>query len=385
MKKISISFLGILIFVLSCNDKVEETAIVAPIGSPAAPPVSTPSGDRIVTEEWLKDLDTPWQIVFAKDGRTFFTERPGRIRVVRNGVMYTWLDLSNIVEQGESGLLGIGLDPNFEQNGYVYIAYTYSTSQFPFVNRLVRCVEDRATGRGREEKILLDNINGLQNHNGGPIKFGPDGKMYWTVGDGFDLEKPQVLTNLNGKVLRLNLDGSIPSDNPFPNSYIWTYGNRNVQGLDWQPGTNNLFATEHGPTFETGCCNDEINIIEKGKNYGWPLIKGMERRANMETPIFTSGTDKTWAPAGATFIRNGKWRGSFVFVGLRGYSLYRAVIDPNNPRVVLRVEEYLNNTFGRLRDVAEASDGTLYVCVSNRDGRGTPRAEDDKIIKVRIE
>jgi glucose/arabinose dehydrogenase len=341
---------------------------------------------KLVTEEWLKNLQTPWQIVFAPDGRIFFTERAGRVRVWKNGILSTWLDLTNIVEQGESGLLGIGLDPDFANNGYVYIAYTYSTPDWKFNNRIVRCKEDKAMGKGKEDKTYIDNIKGQQNHNGGPIKFGPDGKMYWTVGDGFNNTLPQDLNSLNGKVLRLNLDGTVPSDNPFPNSYIWSYGNRNVQGLAWQEGTNNLFVTEHGPSsLGNDCCKDEINIIEKGKNYGWPVISGTQTQAGMENPIWLSGTDKTWAPAGAIFVKKGKWKGSFVFVGLKGETLYRAVIDPANPRKILRVEEYLKNTYGRLRDIAEAPDGTFYICVSNRDGRGTPKAEDDRIIKLYVQ
>jgi aldose sugar dehydrogenase len=351
--------------------------------------VETDETAKLVTQEFLKDLDTPWQIDFAPDGRIFFTERPGRVRVIKNGVLETWLDLSGIVENGESGLLGIGLDPNFAQNGYIYIAYTYSTTDWKFNNRIVRCVEDPLTGKGREDKIYIDNIRGQENHNGGPIKFGPDGKLYWTVGDGFNNDLPQDLNSLNGKVLRMNLDGTIPDDNPFPNSYVWTYGHRNVQGLAWQPGTNNLFVTEHGPSGGTllgfGCCNDEINIVEKGKNYGWPIIVGPEVKDGLESPIFTSGTDVTWAPAGAIFVKNGKWKGSFLFVSLRGQTLHRAVIDPNDPRKILRVEEYMKNTFGRLRDIYEAPDGTFYICVSNRDGRGVPKEEDDRIIKLTVE
>ena len=340
---------------------------------------------RLVTQEWLKDLETPWQIVFAPDGRTFFTERSGRVRVVKDGVMRTWLDLTNTVESGESGLLGIGLDPNFAQNGYVYIAYTYSTPAWKFNNRLVRCIENKATGRGLEDKILIDDIKGKQNHNGGPVKFGPDGKLYWTVGDGFDDSKPQDLTSLNGKILRLNTDGSVPTDNPFANSYVWSYGNRNVQGFAWQPETNLLFATEHGPSGISECCMDEINIIEKGKNYGWPTIRGNQTKSGMESPIWLSGNNTTWAPAGAVFVKKGKWKGSFLFVGLRGETLYRAVIDPTNPRKILRLEEYMKQTFGRLRDIAEAPDGTFYLCVTNRDGRGTPKAEDDRIIKLTVQ
>jgi aldose sugar dehydrogenase len=345
----------------------------------------TDSSIKLVASEWLKNLDTPWQLAFAPDGRIFFTERPGRVRVVKNGVMETWLDLTNLVEESESGLLGIALDPNFAQNGYVYIAYTYTTAEWKFNNRIVRYKENAATGKGVEDKIYIDNIRGKQNHNGGPIKFGPDGKMYWTVGDGFDDTKPQDLTSLNGKVLRLNADGSIPSDNPFPNSYVWSYGHRNVQGLAWQEGTNTLFVTEHGPSGITECCIDEINIVEKGKNYGWPTIRGNQTKGGMESPIWLSGTDVTWAPAGAVFVKKGKWKGSFLFVGLRGETLYRAVIDPANNRKILRVEEYMKGVFGRLRDVAEAPDGKLYICVSNKDGRGKPKAEDDRIITLSVE
>jgi aldose sugar dehydrogenase len=347
--------------------------------------VPNPETDaKLIVKDWQKNLDTPWQMAFAADGRIFFTERPGRVRVVKNGVLETWLDLTGIVENGESGLLGIALDPGFSVNGYVYIAYTYSTTEWKFVNKLVRCKE--VNGKGVQDKILIDNVNGQLNHNGGPIKFGPDGKMYWTVGDGFDGAKAQDKSNLNGKILRLNADGSVPADNPFPNSFIWTFGHRNVQGLDWQPGTNTLFVTEHGPTGEgLTCCMDEINIIDKGKNYGWPTIRGTQTKEGLETPIWISGTNLTWAPAGATFVRNGKWKGSFIFVGLRGEALYRAVIDPANPKKILKVEEYMKQTYGRLRDVTQAPDGTFYICVSNKDGRGTPRAEDDKIIILSVE
>jgi glucose/arabinose dehydrogenase len=340
---------------------------------------------KLVTQEWLKDLVTPWQLAFASDGRIFFNERPGRVRYVENGQLKTWLNLSNVVEQTESGLLGIALDPNFATNKYVYIAYTYSIPGSPFVNRIVRCKEDPTSKTGFEEKILIDSIKGQQNHNGGPIKFGPDGKLYWTVGDGFDDSKPQDLNSLNGKILRMNGDGTIPLDNPFPNSYIWSYGHRNVQGLAWQPGTNQLFVTEHGPSSPTDCCLDEINVVDKGNNYGWPIIRGSQTKPGMINPIFTSGGNITWAPAGAIFVKNGRWKGSFLFVGLRGETLYRGVIDPSNNRKILRVEEYLKQTYGRLRDIAEAPDGTFYICVSNRDGRGAPKAQDDRIIKLTVE
>ena len=343
---------------------------------------------KLIVTEWLQNLETPWQMAFASDGRKFFTERSGKIRVVKNGVLTTWLDLTNIVQQGESGLLGIALDPNFTTNGYMYIAYTYTTPTWRFNNRIVRCKDNSLTNTGVENVTYIDNVRGQENHNGGPIKIGPDNKIYWTVGDGFNNNLPQDINSLNGKILRLNLDGTVPADNPFPNSYVYSYGHRNVQGLAWQQGTNTLFATEHGATLGvngTSSARDEINIIEKGKNYGWPIIEGNQTRAGMETPIWLSGTDFTWAPAGAIFVKNGKWKGSFLFVGLKGQTLYRAVIDPNNPNKITKVEEYLKGVFGRLRDITEAPDGTFYICVTNKDGRGTPKPEDDRIFMLNVE
>ncbi|MFM9945503.1 MAG: PQQ-dependent sugar dehydrogenase [Bacteroidia bacterium] len=368
-------FISLLFLNTNCKKKKNTTEDPVPIDTTYT----------LTVTDFVKNLVTPWEIAFAPDGRIFFTERAGRVRVVNNGVVETWLDLTNVVEQSESGLLGIALDPNFKTNGYVYIAYTYSTPMSKFTNKLVRCIENSATKKGSENKVLIDSVIGSNNHNGGPVKFGPDGKLYWTVGDRFDQTLPQNLNSLNGKVLRLNADGTKPTDNPFPNSYIWSYGNRNVQGLAWQPGTNLLFATEHGPSGEKGVANDEVNIIEKGKNYGWPDIIGSQTKAGMETPIACSGTTITWAPAGCTFVSQGKWKGSFLFTGLKGQTLYRAIIDPKDNRKILRIEEFFATKYGRLRDVAEGPDGSIYLCVSNRDGRGTPKAEDDRILKIKIE
>ena len=155
--------------------------------------------------------------------------------------------------------------------------------------------------------------------------------------------------------------------------------------MAWQPGTNLLWATEHGPSGEKGFGNDEVNIIEKGKNYGWPEIIGGQTKAGMETPVSYSGSTTTWAPAGCTFVSKGKWKGSFLYAGLKGETLYRIVIDPKDNRKILRTEKFFVNKYGRLRDVAEGPDGSIYVCVSNRDGRGTPKAEDDRILKIKIE
>jgi glucose/arabinose dehydrogenase len=234
------------------------------------------------------------------------------------------------------------------------------------------------------DKILLDDVAGANNHDGGRVKFGADGKLYWTTGDGEKAAWAQQLTSLNGKILRLNPDGSIPADNPFPKSYVYSYGHRNAQGLAWQPGSGRLYATEHGPSGLQGCCRDEVNLIAAGDNYGWPEIRGDETKAGMIAPVIQAGTSETWAPAGAVFATQGPWKGSLLFTGLRGQTLYRVVLDSNNPRKVLAFERHFVRQFGRLRDVAEGPDKALYILTSNRDGRGRPGADDDRLLRIQI-
>jgi glucose/arabinose dehydrogenase len=298
-----------------------------------------------------------------------------------------WATVDDAVEQGESGLLGIALDPAFAQTGLVYLAYTYRAPNGQLAIRLARWVEDRAGGarRGVRERTLVDGIPAGAVHDGGALDFGPDGKLYWTVGDAGNEPLAQDPASRNGKILRLNPDGAVPNDNPFRGTFVYSLGHRNPQGLAWQPGTNALWATEHGPSGGGGsCCRDEVNLVEAGRNYGWPTIRGSQTGAGLVTPVVHSGDAETWAPSGATFVTRGPWRGSLLFTGLRGEALYRAVIDPADPRRVSRVEPYLRGELGRLRDVAEGPDGTLYVLVGNRDGRGTPRAGDDRVVVVDV-
>jgi glucose/arabinose dehydrogenase len=329
-------------------------------------------------------LDTPWEMVFAPDGRMFVTQRPGGIAVIEQGKgAKEWLELdSTALEVGESGLLGLALDPNFSSNGYIYFGYTYAESKGPLklVNKLVRYRE--VNGQPAFDRVLLDGIEGNFIHNSGALEFGPDGTLYWTVGDRYVPALAQDLTSLNGKILRLTTDGEIPSDNPFPGSYIFSYGHRNPQGLAFQPETNLLWSTEHGPSDEQGCCMDEVNIIRPGRNYGWPIIRGSAQKAGLETPVTYSGDTTTWAPTGGIFVKQGSWAGSFVFTGLRGQALYRAVIDPASPEKVMRVERYLYKKFGRMRNVVEGPDGLIYIAVSNQDGRGDPSERDDIIVSM---
>ena len=202
----------------------------------------------------------------------FFTQRPGVVSVVEDGKAKVWLALDTAAaEVGESGVLGITLHPDFTTNGYVYIGYTYAKSKSPLVlvNKLVRYREENS--KPVFDKVIMDGIDGNYVHNSGALEFGPDGKLYWTMGEHYQPDLSQDMNSLNGKILRMNDDGSIPSDNPFPNSYIYSLGHRNPQGLAFNPETGDLWSTEHGPSLEQGCCNDEINLIQAGKNYGWPI------------------------------------------------------------------------------------------------------------------
>jgi glucose/arabinose dehydrogenase len=324
---------------------------------------------------------------FAPDGRIFLTERGGRVRTIRDGRLdpESWITL-DVVEMAESGLMGLALDPDFAANGYVYVAYTYATADGGMQNRLVRLREDPAGGRGVFDTVLLDDLRAGRVHDGGRVKFGPDGRLYWTMGETGSPELAQRLDTWNGKILRINPDGSIPADNPFPGSPVYSYGHRNPQGLAWQPGTGRLYATEHGPSGPQSCC-DEVNFIQPGMNYGWPQSFGERVEEGTVPPVIQSGptAETTWAPGGATFVTGGPWAGSLVFVGLRGESLYRVVLDPANPTTVLGFEQLLQGEYGRLRDVVEGPDGALYVATSNRDGRGRPRPNDDRLLRLRVQ
>ena len=337
----------------------------------------------------LSGLEIPWAVDLAPDGRLFITERPGRVRIARfDGTSATlqpepWATIAaRTGTNNEGGLLGIALDPQFASNGFVYLYYSYQRGNGT-QNRLVRMHDDN--GVGKDETVLLDGVAGSQNHDGGRVKFGPDGKLYVTTGDAEVQDRAQDLGNPNGKVLRVNPDGSIPSDNPFPNSPIWSFGHRNVQGIAWQPDTHALYETEHGPSgvFPL-CCQDEVNLIEKGKNYGWPTVTGQPHDARFVDPLVSSGRTDTWAPSGASFMtRPGPLRGSFVFATLRGTHLHRVVFGPDGRGVVFE-ERLLENQFGRLRDVFELPSGQLLVLTSNRDGRGRTVAGDDRVILLTL-
>jgi len=330
-------------------------------------------------ETVAENLEIPWEITFAPDGRIFFTERVGNLRVIENGQLNPDPVTSIDVGSGEGGLLGLALDPSFEQNHYLYLYYTYF--EFPFTyNKVVRYTEkDNAL---TDEIILVDKIPGAAWHDGGRLKFGPDEKLYITTGDAGNADSAQDLNSLSGKILRINSDGTIPSDNPFSDSLIFSYGHRNPQGIDWDPVTGKLVISEHGPSGERGFAHDEINVIEPGKNYGWPKVIGDEQESDLINPILHTG-DETWAPSGASFYDSNnipEWENKYFVATLRGTHLRMLDLDLEENQVIS--SEVIFSTFGRLRDVSMGPDGSLYILTSNRDGRGTPAENDDRILKI---
>ncbi|NNL59614.1 MAG: PQQ-dependent sugar dehydrogenase, partial [Nitrosopumilus sp.] len=207
----------------------------------------------VKVETVADNLTIPWSIDWTPDDRVFFTERNGNLRVIEGGVLKEPL-LTIGVGGVEGGLLGVAVDPNFEENNYIYLYYTYNEF-LTTTNKVVRYVvsEDKIT----EDKVLIDGIPGGPFHDGGRIKFGPDGKLYITTGEAGIPDLSQDLNSLGGKILRINSDGTIPDDNPW-NSEIYSIGHRNPQGIDWD-SNGNLVATEHGPSGWRGAAHDEIN------------------------------------------------------------------------------------------------------------------------------
>jgi glucose/arabinose dehydrogenase len=318
------------------------------------PEVSTNSENA--TEIVADNLKIPWEIVFLPDGDLLVTERSGTLkRIAEEGRIYT---IEGVEHVGEGGLLGLALHPKFSENRWIYI-YLTTKDDTGLINRVERHgFENNVLS---ERKIIIDNIPGASYHDGGRIAFSPDGYLYITTGDAGNSNLAQDINSLAGKILRLKDDGSIPEDNPFSNA-VYSYGHRNSQGLTWDE-SGQLWATEHG---RSGVLSglDELNHIEKGKNYGWPVIQGDETRTEMESPISQSSSDETWAPAGLAF-----WDNSLFFGGLRGESLYEAkILDDNN--VFLKI--HFRGEFGRIRAVVLGPDGYLYISTSNTDGRGEP-------------
>ncbi len=332
------------------------------------------SAERISTI--ATNLEVPWALVFLPNDSLLVTERPGNVRLVfkdnLNAEPIVVTQIFDVKQIGEGGLHGIEIHPDFESNNYVYLYHTYGNNGSQTLNQVVRYkFENNAFS---DKTVILDNIPGAPNHDGGRIKFGPDGFLYITTGDAQSPNLSQNINSLAGKILRITPDGKPAPGNPF-NNHVYSYGHRNGQGLTWD-SNGKLWATEHG---RSGIASgfDEINLIEIRKNYGWPEIQGDETRLNMVTPKKHSGPNTTWAPSGAAFYKN-----SIFFAGLRGVTLYEAVIENDE---VVEIKEHFKGELGRLREVVLGPDNMLYITTSNRDGRGNPKTDDDKIIRVNPE
>lgn len=318
-----------------------------------------------------QNLDTPWGIVFLSDKSMLVTERRGMVRFISaSGKLDDTpiAQIKNVKEIGEGGLLGIALHPDFAKNNFLYLYYTYDNQNGNTKNRVVRMVyKDK---KFSNEKIILDAIPGASNHNGGRIKFGPDGYLYVTTGDAQEPSQAQDTKSLAGKILRITDAGKAAPGNPFTNA-VYSYGHRNPQGIAWDT-QGQLWSTEHG---RSGALSglDEVNRIEKGANYGWPTIEGNKKQAGMKTPIGNSGDFSTWAPGGAAISGE-----NLYFGGLRGSALYKGTMQNGT----VSIQEYFKDVYGRIRDVVLGPDGLLYISTSNLDGRGVPKPQDDKILRI---
>lgn len=369
---------ALAVFTVSC-------ANAAPTGRADNAVFETQDGSRLRVETVASGLEVPWGFAWLPNGGLLVTERPGRVRIIENGKLRPEpvFTVPDVEPSGESGLMDISVHPDFAKNSFVFLAYAYNSD-----GKRVKVVRYRYSG-GKlvQDRVVIENIPGAPNHAGTRSRFGPDLKLYVTTGDSTDWNLAQDINSLAGKTLRLNDDGSVPADNPFVGRAgyrpeIWTTGHRNAQGLAWQPGSRLMFQTEHGPSgFEgRGGGADEVNIVEAGKNYGWPIIWGTKTQTGLEAPLLLY--TPACAPASAAFYTGGKLAGlknNFFFGCLRGTKLIRVILDG---RRAVRQENLFDGEFGRIREVGEGPDGLLYFSTSNRDGRGTRAADDDRILRI---
>ena len=362
MKRFLYVLLAMLMVIAGCSGGDDETKPAGEVNPKPEDKEAIAQADQL--EVVAENLKVPWSI--NKSGETFYlSERPGSVVKVEGGnterqkVSFK----KELSQAAEAGFLGFVLAPDFEQSNKAFAYYTYENGTGQF-NRIVELT--LKNNEWVEGKLLLDKIPSGRFHHGGRLKIGPDGKLYATAGDAAtNPEIAQDLGSLGGKILRLNLDGSVPADNPFENSFVYSYGHRNPQGLAWSKD-GIFYASEHGPS-----AHDEINLIEAGNNYGWPEITGDDTKQGMETPIFQSGSN-TWAPSGMAAV-NGK----LYVATLRGNALRE--FDP-----VAKTTREVVTGLGRIRDVIVEGDD-LYFISNNTDGRGTPSEGDDKLYRMKLE
>ncbi|MGQ0677487.1 MAG: PQQ-dependent sugar dehydrogenase [Rhodospirillales bacterium] len=341
----------------------------------AVPEIFRPEVAEYDTRVWTAGLNTPWSLVFLPDGRALVSERPGRILVLdRDGKRQPRPYAEPTVRaRGEGGLMGLALHPRFAQEPYVYAMLTAPTSDGGAVNRVVRLRHQGATGAF--ERVIVDGIPAANYHNGGRIAFGPDGMLYVATGENFQAEMAQDLKSLGGKILRVTPLGETPADNPFPGSAVWSYGHRNPQGLAWHPGTGELFISEHGPSGEFGRRkDDEINVVRRGANYGWPRVVGAAGLKEYVDPILL------WRETGAPPSGIAFWQGALYVATQRSDALIRVELARQGADwTVTRIERWYSDKpdsgrWGAFRDAVVGPDGALYAL--------TTFTRDDKVLRI---
>ncbi len=350
-----------------------------------APTTTVVTTSPLRVETLVSGLDTPWDLAWGPDGSIWVTERPGLVSRVDPGTgAVTLVGEVDVLEQGESGLMGMAFHPDFANRPFLYLAHSYRDGG-GVRNRLVRVSYD-GTELGPAD-ILVDDIPGRSNHNGSRLTVGPDGYLYMTMGDAGRTDLAQDLESVAGKVLRLTLDGSPAPDNPF-GSLVFSYGHRNPQGIVFHPSTGDLYVAEHGPSD-----NDEVSRIVRGGNFGWPAVHGFCDGDASGEESFCASNDveeplEAWTPtigiSGMDYYDGDlipEWKGSLLATSLTGETLYRIELSADGRRSVGR-EALYQGEFGRLRDVLVGPDGQVYLATSNRDGRGNPDAADDRILLV---
>ena len=363
------------------NKKIRIAGIIAALivsivilTSPSSPPpIPEPPKDNMknqFVEILATNLEKPWSIDFA-DERIFISEKGGTIRVIDSGqLLDDPLVTLRTADVFDGGLLGITLHPNFSQNHILYAYYTYE-EQGELWNKVIQIKE--SSNKIVEAKTILDKIPGSSFSNGGIIKFGPDSKLYIGTGSVSDFShESQNLQSLEGKILRLNDDGTIPDDNPFDDSPVYSYGHRNPKGMAWD-SSENFYMTELGPTK-----NDEINLIIAGKNYGWPDVECYSTDEKFVNPV--KCFDPSLEPGGIIFYSGDKLdlENYMILASQKASNLYKVEVDEND----VNLDGSILSGVGRIRDVAEGPDGYLYVITSNTDGKAFPSDDDDKLLRI---
>jgi PQQ-dependent dehydrogenase (s-GDH family) len=355
------SCLCIAVLVMCCDkkDKNDDNTTVAVLK------------DTILTNK----LSHPWEILWGPDNFIWMTERSGKISRVNpaTGAVTPLLTIADVTAQGEGGLLGMALHPEFSKTPHVFVAYNYMNGG-TYQEKIVRYTYNGTALTSPQ--IILDNIKASSIHNGCRLLITPDQKLFITTGDANDQSNPQNKTAINGKVLRLNLDGTIPADNPTTGSAVWSMGHRNPQGLVY--ANNILYSSEHGPTTD-----DEINIIEKGRNYGWPNVTGLCNTTTEQSFCTANNVReplKTWtptiAPSGLEYYDRDQipqWKNSLLLAVLKDSRLIQLKLNAARTGID-SVFEFYTNKYGRMRDVCISTEGKVYVCTDN--------GSDDKIIEV---